>query len=323
MSAGAPTHAQTPGGSEDLSPVRRLLDVMAALRGEAGCPWDRRQTQRSLLPYLIEEAYELVEAVETGAEPAIREELGDVLLQVIFHARIAEEAGRFDFPALAGSLADKLIQRHPHVFGGAPLDSPEAVNHAWEARKMTGRQSFLEGIPSGLPALQWAAKVAGRAARAGFEWNHTGEIFAKAAEELEEFRQSVAHANRPAAPPPEDQAAASGTPGTTRTEGDAAHDGAAKAAAARNRAAAEMEFGDLIFALVQLGRWQGFDAEAALRRSTRKFIGRFQWMEEELRRRGTATGSLATAAWERLWQEAKAAEARTEEAGTQAGDGSG
>jgi MazG family protein len=252
----------------------RLLEVMATLRGPQGCPWDREQTHRSLLPYLIEEAYELVDAVERGDAAALREELGDVLLQVVFHARVAEEAGAFTFADVAAALSEKLVQRHPHVFGGTRLESAEEVRHIWEQRKMETRSSHLEGIPNGLPALQWAGKVAARAAKAGFEWNHRGEIFTRAAQELEEFRVSLE----------------AGTAG-------------------RSNAAAETEFGDLLFALVQVARWSGIDAEAALRRSTRKFIGRFGWMERTLRERGVASASLDAAAWEALWQEAKAAEA--------------
>jgi ATP diphosphatase len=253
--------------------VARLLAVMATLRGPQGCPWDREQTHRSLLPYLIEEAYEMVDAVERGDAAAMREELGDVLLQVVFHARVAEEAGAFTFADVAAALAEKLVQRHLHVFGGAPLDSAEAVRHIWEQRKMETRSSHLEGVPNGLPALQWAGKVAARAARAGFEWNHRGEIFERAAGELAEFRESLE-----AGP------------------------------AGGSNEAAETEFGDLMFALVQVARWSGIDAEAALRRSTRKFIGRFEWMERTLRERGIASASLDPAAWEALWQEAKAAE---------------
>ncbi|MBI4083149.1 MAG: nucleoside triphosphate pyrophosphohydrolase [Candidatus Lambdaproteobacteria bacterium] len=167
--------------------LRDLLAVMAALRGDGGCPWDRGQTHRSLLPYLIEEAYEFIEAVERESEAGMREELGDVLFQVVFHAEIARERGAFGFAEVARDLAQKLRQRHPHVFGDSPLESAEAVNAAWNARKRAGYRSHLEGVPAGLPALQWAAKVASRAADAGFEWNREAEILDKAREELEEF----------------------------------------------------------------------------------------------------------------------------------------
>ncbi len=265
----SPARQQDPAAA-----LLRLLEVMSTLRGAQGCPWDREQTHRSLLPYLIEEAYELVDAVERDDVAAMREELGDVLLQVVFHARVAEEAGAFAFADVASGLAAKLVERHPHVFGDARLGSAEEVRHVWESRKMETRTSHLAGIPGGLPALQWAQKVAGRAAKAGFEWNQRGEIFARAAEELEEFRESLE-----AGP------------------------------AARDREAAETEFGDLLFALVQVARWSGIDAETALRRATRKFTGRFAWMERTLRERGLSSSALDTAAWEELWQEAKGAEA--------------
>jgi MazG family protein len=263
-----------PPPSDPRDAIVRLLDVMATLRGPQGCPWDREQTHRSLLPYLIEESYELVDAVERGDTAATREELGDVLLQVVFHARVAEEAGAFTFADVAAGLADKLVHRHPHVFGGERLPSAQAVSHVWEQRKMETRSSHLEGVPSGLPALQWAGKVAGRAAKAGFEWNHRGEILDRAADELREYRESLE-----------------------------------SAPASRGSEAAEMELGDLLFALVQVARWSHIDAEAALRRSTRKFIGRFEWMERTAKARGIATASLSNVGWEALWQEAKAAEA--------------
>ena len=258
---------------DPLEALARLLETMAALRGPDGCPWDREQTHRSLLPFLVEEAYELIEAAETGDDAALREELGDVLLQVVFHAQVGAERGAFDFAAVAAGLASKLRERHPHVFGGTALASADAVNAAWHARKMRTRESALDGIPGGLPALQWAHQVSARAARSGFDWNHRGEILAKAAEELEEFRQALEAP--PDAPPPED---------------------------------AEAELGDLLFAMVQLARWQRIDPEAALRRATRKFSARFRHMEATLRARGTPTDAQDADAWWALWAEAQAAE---------------
>ena len=301
-----------PSGGAD--PMERLLRVMAALRGEGGCPWDRVQTHRSLLPFLIEEAYELIEAIENGGggdmgnrdggdgdgeaggqspppaspDAAIREELGDVLLQVVFHAQIAEERGAFSFQDVAGALADKLEARHPHVFGGEPLPDPEAVRGAWHRNKMKTRDSAMDGVPSALPALQWANLVSQRAASEGFEWNHKGEIHDKAAEELGEFREAL-------------EAIENGGGGG-------------------GREAAEMELGDLLFSLVQLARWEDIDPETALRRSTRKFISRFRWMEEALRVRGNPgglkpsdhqqpgqkqAGRLEPGQWWALWNEAK------------------
>jgi len=266
--------ARDPAPSEAL---QHLLEVMAALRGPAGCPWDRAQTHESLLPYLVEEACEFIEAVETGDAAGLREELGDVLLQVVFHAQLAAERGEFAFADVAAGLAAKLVERHPHVFGDERYATAEEVHRSWNARKMQARSSHLEGIPAALPALQQAGKVGARAAQAGFEWGGTGEILDKIAEEVEELRAEIAAA-------------------------EAAGDGSARAAAR------EMELGDLLFAVAQLARWQRIDPEAALRRATRKFAARFRFMEERLRVRGADPAGQAAADWWALWREAKAAE---------------
>lgn len=251
--------------------LERLLATMAALRGEEGCPWDREQTHRSLVPYLIEEAHEVAEAIETGPPEALRGELGDLLLQVVFHCRIAEEAGHFAFGEVAEALADKLRRRHPHVFGAGRADTAEEVSRQWHERKRRERDSALDGIPAALPALQRAAKVSHAAARTGFEWRHQGEILDKAREELEEFAEAVRH----------------------RPEHPAGHEAMAD------------ELGDLFFALVQLARWQGIDPEQALRRATRKFAGRFRWMERAVRDEQGGEARLPEQ-WEALWARAKA-----------------
>ncbi len=277
--------------------LTRLLQVMATLRGPQGCPWDRAQTHATLLPYLVEEAYELIEAAEGDDAGALREELGDVLLQVVFHAQVAAERGAFDFAQIAAGLADKLEQRHPHVFGdgtGAapqPLASAEAVRDAWHRSKMQGRDSALDGVPTALPALQRALQTGSRAARAGFEWHDRGEIFAKIEEELAEYRREVTALER--ASPPE-----------AGVEQDAPPDGAPDEPPDAD--AAELEFGDLLFALVQLARWQRIDPERALRRSTRKFAARFRHMEAALRARGESPQACSAATWWALWAEAKA-----------------
>lgn len=267
-------------------PLFRLLEVMAALRGENGCPWDKRQDHRSLVPYLIEETYEVVEAIErpgaaSDGGKALREELGDLLLQVVFHARIAEEEGRFDFFGVAATIADKLVERHPHVFDGQSFESAEALRRMWHEKKMQGRASTLDGVPAALPALQRAAKVSGAAAAAGFEWHRLDEILDKCQEELDEFRAELrAREERPGSP----------------------------------SEAMETELGDLLFALVQLARWQRIDPESALRRATAKFMARFRWMETRLReqrgdsgRAGAAPEQPIPERWETLWAEAKAA----------------
>ncbi len=260
---------------EPQDPLRKLLEVMATLRGVGGCPWDREQTHRSLVPYLIEEAYELIEAIETGSDDELREELGDVLLQVIFHAAIAEEVGKFSFLEVAQSLAEKLISRHPHVFDRSRphIGTADQVRHTWHQSKMKSRSSALEGVAPGQPALQWAALVSARAASSGFEWESLGDVFEKVTEELEEFRRA-AYA------------------GEGEGEGDDA----------------EMELGDLLFATVQLARMQKIDPEAALRRSVRKFTARFRRMEERLRTRGARADSHTLEQWRELWAYAKRTE---------------
>ncbi len=296
------------GQIDAATALSRLLEVVATLLGPQGCPWDREQTHRSLIPYVLEEAYELVEALESGPPQAVKEELGDVLFQVVFHAQLAQQSGAFDLADVTTALADKLVQRHPHVFAPGGVPAPEsaravsarAVSEAWHARKAAARGSHLEGIPATLPALSWAAQVSTRAARAGFEWPHHSDILDKIEEELREFRASL--------PPRPAPAGAAG-----------AADSAPPAAPAPSSAGAETdtEFGDLLFALVQAARWQGVDAEAALRRSTRKFIRRFQWMESALKRQGTSPAALSLEAWDELWNQAKRAETQNVEgAGT-------
>ena len=266
--------AESPDRTE---PLARLLEVMAVLRSEEGCPWDRRQTHGSLAPYLIEEAYEVVDAIERGGDGALREELGDLLLQVVFHAQIATEEGRFDFHDVAEALATKLVDRHPHVFAGLRVDSPHELRRMWHDRKMKHRRSAVDGVPRALPALQRAAKVSRAAAQAGFEWRQMGEILDKTREELDEFAQAV-------------------------QERESTPEGGAQGA--EHSEQAEGELGDLLFALVQVARWQRIDPESALRKATAKFTARFQWMEEHLRDEGRET---IPERWEALWAEAKAA----------------
>ena len=254
-------------------PISRLLEVMAALRAEDGCPWDRRQSHRSLIPFLVEEAYELIEVIEAdGPEDAIREELGDVLMQVVFHAQIAAERGAFSFQDVAAAVAEKLVTRHPHVFGGAPLESAEEVRRKWHEEKMKTRDSALEGVPAGQPALAWAYQISTRAARTGFEWETVDEVITKVEEELAEVKEALAAPNGGA-----------------------------------DRRALEEEAGDLLLATVNLARLLQVDPEAALRSANRKFTARFQRMEKTLHERGEKAGSQSAASWRALWAEAKGA----------------
>jgi nucleoside triphosphate diphosphatase len=251
---------------------RRLLDVMRRLRDPvSGCPWDVAQDFASIAPYTIEEAYEVADAIDTGDADALRGELGDLLFQVVFHARIAEERGWFDYAAVARGIADKLVQRHPHVFGdGGARDAP-TQQVAWETHKAqersaAGQHGALEGVALGLPALRRAAKLGQRAARVGFDWSSAADVRVKVDEEL-------AEADAPAG----------------------AH------------ARAE-EIGDLLFAVAQWARHLGIDPEDALRSASRKFERRFAAMERFAAADGRPLKDLRAADWDALWNLAKAAQ---------------
>ncbi len=269
-----------------------LLAIMERLRAPSGCSWDRQQTFSSIAPYTIEEAYEVADAIERGDLQHLKEELGDLLFQVVFHAQIAREAGEFDFEAVAAAISDKLVRRHPHVFAqsGAPTVAEQSA--AWEELKAHERSASdgadgadggaLGGVPQALPALMRAYKLSKRAARVGFDWEHAGQTADKVAEELAEVREA---ANRPAA------------------DGHGAADGGA----APSREIFE-EIGDLLFAAANLARKLGVDAEAALRAANAKFERRFRAMETLAAQRGEEFAAMNLAAQERLWQEVKRGE---------------
>jgi nucleoside triphosphate diphosphatase len=265
----------------DTSQILRLLDIMARLRDpKSGCPWDRAQSFATIAPYTIEEAYEVAEAAEHGDIEHLREELGDLLLQVVFHARMAEELGRFAFADVARAIADKMVRRHPHVFGSARIDDAAAQTVAWEDLKAEERrakaaaagqpESVLDGIGAALPALTRALKLQRRAARVGFDWTAPEPIFDKIAEEIGELRHEI---DIDAAP-----------------------------------ARIEDEVGDLLFAVVNLARRLETDPDQALRGACRKFERRFRAVEAALAARGTAPGAASLDEMEAEWQRAKAAE---------------
>jgi MazG family protein len=268
------------------SALRALLEVMARLRDpQAGCRWDLAQDFRSIAPYTIEEAYEVADAIERADRQSLCDELGDLLFQVVFHARMAEERGWFDFADVAASIHDKLVRRHPHVFSERPqpLDGP-ALETLWEEQKAReraevkggpGDASALADVPLALPALVRAAKLGRRAARVGFDWTEAQEVRAKVIEELAEL--DAALAVRPGEVPP----------------------------AEAPRAEVVEEFGDLLFALVNWGRHLRIDAEAALRAANQKFALRFRHMESVARARGLDMQALSPQAWEELWRAAK------------------
>jgi ATP diphosphatase len=278
--------------------LRDLLAIMERLRGADGCPWDRVQTFASIAPYTVEESYEVADAIERGDMLHLKDELGDLLFQVVFHARIAEEGGHFDFDAVTAAICDKLVRRHPHVFGEGPASGVEGAvsaavqSVAWEEIKARERAaeatSALDGVPLALPALMRAFKISKRAARVGFDFERPQETADKVAEELAEVREAV------------DLAAADSE--RTAADSDRAID-----TGATSRKIFE-EVGDLLFAAANLARKLDVDAEAALRAANVKFERRFRGMERLAAQRGENFQGLSLAAQEALWQEVKRAD---------------
>jgi tetrapyrrole methylase family protein/MazG family protein len=266
--------------------VERLVAIMARLRGPDGCPWDREQTLETLRPYVLEETYEVLEAIDEGDPEAHREELGDLLLQIVFQARLAEEEGRFDLAGVADAISEKLLSRHPHVFGpgarsaddrpgpeATEVRDADAVLRQWASLKKKeneakGRgKSVLEGVPRELPALARAERLTEKASRIGFDWPDAAGARAKVAEEIAELDEAIA-------------------------SGDRGH--------------IEDELGDVLFAVANLSRKLGIPPEEALRGTLGRFIARFHHVEEGLRRQGTPHGTATLAEMDRLWDEAKA-----------------
>ncbi len=259
--------------------IEALLEVMARLRDpEGGCPWDREQTFATIAPYTLEEAYEVADAIERNALDELRDELGDLLFQVVFHARMAEEAGLFAFPDVVESVVDKMIRRHPHVFGEAEVANAEAQTAAWEAQKARERaaratsgesHSVIDGVAVALPALNRAEKLQKRASRVGFDWPDAGGALDKVTEEVDEIRTELARGDRDAL---------------------------------------QSEIGDLLFACVNVARLAGVDAETALRGANTKFDRRFRSVEATLQARGRELGHCTLEEMDAVWEEVKAAE---------------
>jgi nucleoside triphosphate diphosphatase len=276
-----------------------LLEIMERLRSAEGCPWDREQTFASIAPYTIEEAYEVADAIDRSDLPQLKDELGDLLFQVVFHAQMARERGEFDFEAVTAAICEKLVRRHPHVFGAAGRLTAAEQSAAWENIKAreSPRESALDGIPRAMPALMRAFKLSKRAARVGFDFEHYGETADKVAEELAEVREAAAA--REAAPSPEAAAAREVT----------ASAGVGTAPGAEGPSAEIFEeIGDLLFAAANLARKLDVDAEAALRSANDKFERRFRAMEALAAARDESFASLNLAAQESLWLEVKRAE---------------
>jgi len=260
-----------------MSNIDKLLEIMAALRHpETGCPWDVEQDFASIAPYTVEEAYEVADAIERGDLNDLREELGDLLLQVVFHAQIAKEQGAFEFADVAGVISEKLIRRHPHVFAGEAIGSAAEQQAAWEQHKQAERKaagkehdSVLDGVTPNLPALTLATKIGKRAAKVGFDWDNADQVLGKIDEELGELAAA-------------------------REQGDAAH--------------ITEELGDVLLAVTNLARHLNVDPEQALRNANRKFVTRFQRVEEGIRDENADWADFTLGELEQRWQSAKRAD---------------
>lgn len=258
-----------------MNNINSLLEIMVALRApETGCPWDIKQTFESIVPYTLEEAYEVADSIERGQMSELKEELGDLLFQVVFYAQMAREQGLFEFDDVLQAINDKLVRRHPHVFAGADFKDEQSLNEAWELSKAAERDqkaeteqaSVLDGVASALPALKRAQKLQKRAARVGFDWPDVTPVWDKLHEEVEELKQAVANDDR-----------------------ENSFD----------------EMGDLLFSCVNLARHLGIDAEEALRHGNRKFINRFSHLEKEIKQQNKSIQDCNLETLEILWQQAK------------------
>lgn len=264
---------------DGLNGVRRMVDVVQRLRGPGGCPWDREQTLDTLKPFAVEEVYEVVDAIESGDPARHREELGDLLLQVALQSQIRAEEGAFTFDDVAAALAEKLVRRHPHVFGDVKAETSGEVLKNWQAIKAGEKKGDAEGepasavggIPRHLPALQRAQRIQGRAARVGFDWEHTADVLAKVEEEVDEIRAELG-------------------------------------AEARDPRRVRDEMGDLLFALVNLCRFLDVEAEDALRAATDKFTRRFQGVEARVHGEGRRMQDCSLAELDAHWEGVKSGE---------------
>lgn len=254
--------------------IDSLLGIMARLRDpQGGCPWDLQQDFQSIAPYTLEEAYEVVDAIESNDQDALREELGDLLFQVVFHSQLASEAGWFGFEDVVTSICDKMTRRHPHVFADAVVADAEEQTREWEKHKQREKgesRSILDGVVTGLPALTRADKLQRKAASAGFDWPDSRGVFAKVSEELDEVREEMQ--------------------------------------GVIDREALLDECGDLLFAVVNLVRHAGIDPESALRHGNRKFVRRFEKVEASCARSGVAMSATGLDTLNRYWEQAKRTE---------------
>jgi tetrapyrrole methylase family protein/MazG family protein len=246
-----------------------LLDIMSALRGEKGCPWDKEQTRESLKPFIVEEAYEVLEAIDEKDPEAIKEELGDLLFQIVFQCQVAKERGEFEMSDVITGIGEKMIARHPHVFGDADYKTPAEVLVHWEAQKKKEgkqRESLLDGVPKTMPSLLRAHRLQDRASRVGFDWEKVENVLKKLEEELQEFRDAL----------------------SSKRQGEI-----------------EDELGDIFFVLVNISRFVGINPEDALRKTISKFISRFRYIEMTAAEEGKKLSDMTLAEMDALWDEAK------------------
>jgi ATP diphosphatase len=268
-----------------LSNIEKLIEIMAQLRDpEQGCPWDLEQSFESIVPHTLEEAYEVAETIETGSLGELCDELGDLLFQVVFYARLAEEQDLFDFTQIVDGITDKLVRRHPHVFGSESIADAEAQTRAWESHKARERADksegagTLTGIANAIPALTRAVKLQKRASQVGFDWPTITPVYDKVIEELDEVKQEI---------------------GQVITD---------KISCEKNQQRVEEEIGDLLFACTNLARFAHINPETALRRSNRKFEKRFSQMEAIAAENSLVLDELGIEKWELLWEQVKSKE---------------
>lgn len=252
--------------AEDLQQFATLRDIIARLRAPDGCPWDREQTHASLRVSMLEECYEVLEALDNEDTDGLCEELGDLIMQIVFQAQIAAENGEFDLADILRDINTKLINRHPHIFGSSSVKDAEEVARNWEVIKRKEKRqdvSMLDSVPRNMPALAYSQSIQRRVAEAGFDWEDIGGVFEKLVEEIGEFKQANDFERR------------------------------------------EQEYGDLLFTLVNFARWLGIDSEASLREANQRFYQRFSYMEDICRQRGLHFNDLSFDEQNSLWEEAK------------------
>ncbi|MDO9548848.1 MAG: nucleoside triphosphate pyrophosphohydrolase [Candidatus Marinimicrobia bacterium] len=248
----------------------RLVSIVKTLRGSSGCEWDRTQTSESLSPYFLEEAYETIEAIHEGDHEKLMEELGDLLLHIVFQADIAEEEKRFNLADSLQNICDKLERRHPHVFGDVIVENVRDIKQNWEEIKLKeGRKSLMEGLPKTFPALLFARRIQERASQVGFDWNEINSVWEKVHEELDELKEALKNSDE---------------------------------------ATINLEFGDLLFSLVNLSRFLNINPEKALAATSRKFVKRFQYIENELNGKNQTLKDTSLEEMDKLWNEIRAAD---------------